>query len=335
MSALPGVPLLDTVAYIQAEARQLLARRQPFAPDPETIRERCAAFRETLAELIGPPPLQPAELDPQTVSCEELEEGVTVEKLYFASSAHWHVPALVVRPTEAGAPCPAVVVVHGWGQNRLSILPYRVALARAGYVTIQIDNPFAGEHQTRVANSDEYQYGSLPLATCVGWSMMGMGVWDIRRAADYLETRPDVDPQRIAVSGLCWGGMQTWVAAALDERFRVVIPVCGTSTYEALVLEYATYARHTCLGTYIPGILRHGDFQDIAACCAPRPVLVMSNVNDDWFPISGFTKLSDEMRLVYGALGVPDRFRAMLRDTVHDVTPEFAAAAIEWLTEHL
>jgi hypothetical protein len=115
----------------------------------------------------------------------------------------------------------------------------------------------------------------------------------------------------------------------------VIVPVCGTSTYEAQVLEYATYSRHTCLGAYVPGILRHGDYQDIAACCAPRPVLAMNNLNDDWFPISGFTKLTTELRGVYEALGVPERLRTMLRDTVHDVTPEFSAAAIAWFDEHL
>ncbi len=335
MDNLPGIPLLDTIAYLQAEARQLVAQRQPLPDDAEAVRERCVRFRDVLAQLLGPAPLQPAELDPQVVSCEELEDRIMVEKVYFTSSAGGRIPAMVVRPAEPEGRRPAVVVVHGWGQNRFSILPYRIVLARAGYVTMQIDNPFAGEHQTRAADANEYQYASLPLATCLGWSMMGMGVWDIRRAADYLQTRGDVDPDRIAVSGLCWGAMQTWVAAALDERFKVVIPVCGTSTYEALVLEYATYARHTCLGTYIPGILRHGDFQDIAACCAPRPVLVMNNVNDDWFPISGFTKLTAEMRAVYRAFGAPERFRAVLRDTVHDVTPEFAAQAIEWLGRYL
>jgi cephalosporin-C deacetylase-like acetyl esterase len=203
----PGVALLDTVAYIQAEARQLVARRQPLPADPEAIRRRNAAFRETLAELLGPPPLELAELQPEVVAREEPAEGVTVEKVYLASSAFWRVPALILRPTAPRGRRPAVVVVHGWGHTKLNMLPFRTALARAGYVSVTIDNPLAGEHQTRVEDTNEYQYASLPLATCIGWSPMGMGVWDLQRTVDYLQTRDDVDPERIGISGLCWGAM--------------------------------------------------------------------------------------------------------------------------------
>jgi dienelactone hydrolase len=335
MADAPGVPLLDTIAYIQAEARQLVARRKPFPPDADEITRRASAFREKLAELVGSPPLAQAELGPKVVACERLDEDLVIEKVYFASSVHWRVPAFVVRPAEQSGPLPGVVVVHGWGESKLNMLAYRKALARAGYVSIIVDNPMAGEHQTRILDANEYQFAAMPAALAVGWNMIGMGVHDIRRAADYLQTRDEVDADRLAISGLCWGAMQTWVAAALDERFRVVIPVCGTSTYEALLLEYTTYTRHTCMGVYIPGILRHGDWQDIAACCAPRPLLVMNNVNDNWFPVSGFGKVCDEMRTVYAALGAPGNFRALLRDTVHEVTPEFAEEAIGWLDEHL
>ncbi len=335
MADAPGVPLLDTIAHIQAEARQLIARREPFPADADEITRRTVAFRQTLGELLGPPPLAEADLDPDVVACERLDDDLTIEKIYFASSAHWRVPAFLVRPAEQSGPLPGVVVVHGWGESKLNMLAYRKSLARAGYVSIVVDNPMAGEHQTRIIDTNEYQFAAMPAALALGWNMMGMGVWDIRKAADYLQTREEVDPERLAVSGLCWGAMQTWVAGALDERFKAVIPVCGTSTYEALLLEYTTYTRHTCMGVYIPGIVRHGDFQDIAACCAPRAVLVMSNVNDNWFPVSGFGKVCAEMRTVYEALGVPDRFRAILRDTVHELTPEFAAEAIAWLKEHL
>jgi hypothetical protein len=290
MADAPGVPLLDTIAYIQAEARQLVARRKPFPPDADEITRRASAFREKLAELVGSPPLAQAELGPKVVACERLDEDLVIEKVYFASSVHWRVPAFVVRPAEQSGPLPGVVVVHGWGESKLNMLAYRKALARAGYVSIIVDNPMAGEHQTRILDANEYQFAAMPAALAVGWNMIGMGVHDIRR---------------------------------------------GTSTYEALLLEYTTYTRHTCMGVYIPGILRHGDWQDIAACCAPRPLLVMNNVNDNWFPVSGFGKVCDEMRTVYSALCAPDSFRALLRDTVHEVTPEFAEEAIGWLDEHL
>jgi dienelactone hydrolase len=59
---------------------------------------------------------------------------------------------------------------------------------------------------------------------------MGMTTWDNQRALDVLQRRSDVDPDRIGVVGLCWGGMQAWTLAALDDRVRAVCPVCSVST---------------------------------------------------------------------------------------------------------
>jgi len=335
MSDFPTAERLDTVAYLQREAKRLVARRTPLPDDLTHLAERVTGFRRAFAELLGPCAPEDVPLNPRTVACLEADEGIVVEKVYFDSAADWSCPALLYRPREDRGPAPAVVVVHGWGHTKLNMNPFKYALAQAGYIALIVDNPFAGEHQSRVRDGDEYQYGSMPLATCVGLTMMGLGVRDIRRAADYLQSREDVAQDRLGIAGLCWGGMQTWAAAALDERFRVIVPVCSTSTYEALLCDYASYARHTCLGTYPPGLLRHGDFQDIAACCAPRPVLVMNNINDDWFPIAGLHALATELRAVYAHLGAADRFEVHLQDTVHDITPDVTRRAIAWFDRYL
>ena len=335
MSDFPGVEGLDTVAYLQREAQRLLAQRTPLPDDLDHLTERVARFGAAFSELLGPCEPEDVPLNARVVATLELDEGIAVEKVYFDSAADWSCPALLYRPLKIAEPAPAVVVVHGWGHSKLNMNSFKIALAQAGYVAIIVDNPFAGEHQSRVSDANEYQYGSMPLATCLGMTMMGLGVRDVRRAADYLQSREDVATDRLGIAGLCWGGMQTWAAAAVDERFRVIVPVCSTTTYEALLCDYASYTRHTCLGTYPPGLLRHGDFQDIAACCAPRPVLVMNNISDDWFPISGLTKLAEELRAVYAHLGVPDRFEVHLQDTVHDITPDFTRRAIEWFDRHL
>jgi dienelactone hydrolase len=338
VSDLPGVPTLDTVAYIQCLARRLIVRRQPFPTDAALLRRRIDSFREVLRDLLGMAEGIDVPLNPRKVSECLVGGDVTVEKLYLDADEGWSVPALVYRPAseaDGRARLPAIVVVHGWGHTKMNMNPFKLALARAGYLVIIIDNPFAGEHQTRQTDENEYQLGSMPPALALGENMMGMGVRDIRKAADYLQSRGDVDPDRLAIAGLCWGGMQAWAAVAIDDRFKVVLPVCSTSTYEALLLDYATHTRHTCLGVYLFGILKHGDFQDIAACCAPRPVLILSNLNDTWFPISGFWKLVTEVKGVYETLGAPDRFRWCLEDTIHDITPEFTERSLAWLNEHL
>ena len=207
-------------------------------------------------------------------------------------------------------------------------------MAQAGYVVIATDGRSCGERKAGLS-SDEDQLNALPTALAVGKTYLGMAVWDHIRTIDYLETREDVDPKRIGVIGVCWGSMQAWIAAAVESRFRVAVPVCGTSTYEAIIGEYCSFSRHTALGTYLPHILLHGDFQDIGACIAPRPVLVLSNSNDAHFPVSGYKKVVAELEQVYATFGVANRFQHLLQSTSHDITPEFAQKAKEWFDKWL
>jgi hypothetical protein len=169
------------------------------------------------------------------------------------------------------------------------------------------------------------------VAGLFGLTFMGMCTWDNMRALDVLQARHDVIPDALGAIGLCWGGMQSWVLAALDERVKVVAPVCGVSTYAALLRDFVPWTHgHTCFGTYFWDWAEHGDMQDIIACIAPRPLLIQNNVNDTWFPVAGYDRVVREVGAVYQAMGVADHFRHQARLTDHDITAEFGESAIEW-----
>jgi len=46
-------------------------------------------------------------------------------------------------------------------------------------------------------------------------------VWDVMRLVDYLETRADVDTNRIGLTGISKGGIETCFTAAVDKRIAV------------------------------------------------------------------------------------------------------------------
>jgi hypothetical protein len=130
--------------------------------------------------------------------------------------------------------------------------------------------------------------------------------------------------------------MMTWLLAALDERVKAACPVCSVSTFEALVQEFIPWTGgHTCYGAYLWDWARYGDIQDILACIAPRPLLIQNNVNDAWFPISGYDRVVREVSQVYRTLGAPDEFAHEARITQHDITAEFGEQVIAWLDRHL
>jgi hypothetical protein len=60
-----------------------------------------------------------------------------------------------------------------------------------------------------------------------GRSLWGMIVRDDLMALDYLQSQPGVDPKRIGVTGISWGGYLTSIVSSLDHRFRFGTPVYG------------------------------------------------------------------------------------------------------------
>lgn len=322
---------------LQRRMADCLARRQPFPSDPEALRARQAWTREKLLECLGTRPEKVLPLEVEVEAILPLE-GTTVvqERIVYRTEEDVWVPAHIYRPAKPPqARLPGVLLIQGWDLDKHSMPQFKVRLAEAGYVVLFPDNRFSGERR-RQPNGMAEQANLLPVAGLFGLTFMGMNTWDNQRALDVLQARHEVQPDALGVVGLCWGGMQAWTLAALDERVKVCCPTCGVSTYEALVNEYIAWTGgHTCYGTYIWQWANYGDVQDIIACIAPRPLLIQNNVNDTWFPVEGLYKVVQEVGEVYRTLGAEENFAWAARVTEHDITPEFGARIIEWLDKHL
>ena len=100
-------------------------------------------------------------------------------------------------------------------------------------------------------------------------------------AIDYLCRRPDVDPERIGVTGISGGGATTFWIAAADERVKVAVPVSGMSDLESYVTNKVINGHCDCMflvNTY------HWEWTTIAALIAPRPLLFANCDNDPHLP---------------------------------------------------
>src|SRR5205823_10038664 len=107
-----------------------------------------------------------------------------------------------------------------------------------------------------------------------GYTLLGCQVYDNRRAVDYQLTRPEVDGDRLGITGASGGGNQTMYAGALDERFAAVVPVCSVGTYQA-------YLRAACcVCEVLPGALRFAEERDVLGLVAPRALLVINATRD-------------------------------------------------------
>ena len=116
----------------------------------------------------------------------------------------------------------------------------------------------------------------------LGETMVGWRVWDTLRAIDLLETRPEVDPKRVAMMGISGGGTVALYAAALDERVKAAVLSCSFCTFRDSIYSVAH-----CIDNYVPGILRDFEVADIAGLIAPRYLFAENGLDDDIFPVAG------------------------------------------------
>jgi dienelactone hydrolase len=268
-------------------------------------------------------------------------DGYTVERVYFESVPGFYVTGSLYRPLGRAGKLPAILSPHGhWDGGRFtdaglnavrreivqgaerfeeggrSVLQSRcVQLARMGCIVfhydmigyadsqqISYDLAHGFAKQRPEMNTVENWGLFSPQAEAHGQSVMGLQTWNSIRALDFLLDLPDVDPERIGVTGASGGGTQTFVLCALDPRPTLAFPAVMVST--------AMQGGCTCENA---SLLRVDTGNvEFAALFAPKPLGMTAA--DDWtheMPTKGFPELKKH----YTMLGAPGH--VMLKPLLH------------------
>ena len=211
------------------------------------------------------------------------------------------------------------------GARRCSISITESGWPRHGYVAFVLDTIEFGEvpgihHGTH--DLGMWYWHSL------GYTPAGPEVWNAIRALDYLETRPEVDAKRVAVTGISGGGAVTWFTAAADERFQVAASVCGTWTVGKHVALDAVQENCDC-------IYFHNPFQDdlptVGALIAPRPFKILSARRDGSFRRRVITRRTGSRERFYDMYGAADKLVEFDYEAPHQDILPFRKEADEWL----
>ena len=110
-----------------------------------------------------------------------------------------------------------------------------------------------------------------------GYTPAGVEAWNCMRALDYLETRPEVDGDKLGVTGRSGGGAYSWWIAAIDERIKGAVPVAGITDLQNHVVDGGVEGHCDCMfmvNTY------RWDYPQVAALVAPRPLLIANTDSD-------------------------------------------------------
>lgn len=111
--------------------------------------------------------------------------------------------------------------------------------------------------------------------------MAWKNILDMRRAVDYLASRPDVNADALGCYGHSMGSTHAWLVGPWEPRLRAIVGNCCMPSYAAIHDKQLLH----CFPNFIPGLHNFGDVPDIAARIAPRPLHLNLGENDRGSPI--------------------------------------------------
>jgi dienelactone hydrolase len=287
------------------------------AGDPSILGEWRARVGERLRALLGRlPDRVPLDLEIiESVKC----DGYHRHKVVFDTEETMSVPAYLLVPDGRRTAGPGILAIHGHGTGKAAVVgleptdapngDYAQQLACQGFVVLAPDLRCFGE---RADWNPPDHYGcdtNLVHALMDGWNPLTQNLWDLARALDVLETHDLVDPGRLGVVGLSYGGTLSLFLAAWDQRVAAAV----VSGYFSSWAESHKMPWNMCGSQILPAMLGQLEHVDLGALVAPRPLLIESGRQDDLFPASVAVAEVAKLRVVYNALGAPDDY------LVHDV----------------
>lgn len=245
-------------------------------------------------------------------------DGYIVENIAIESFPGFFITGNLYRPLNPApfTKSPAILSVHGHGNDPRfgeSMQKRSAAFARMGAVVFAYD---------MIGYGDSKQVDhKIPIALTIQ-------TYNSQRVIDYLISRPDVDPERIGVTGESGGGTQTILITAIDSRIKVSAPVVMVSAY--------FFGGCTCeSGMPIHKSENHQTNNvEIAALAAPRPLLLVSD-GGDWTkntPVIEFPYVQ-KVYANYGALSKAENVH--LPGERHDYGKNKRAAVYNFLGNYL
>ncbi len=293
-------------------------------PSREAWEAHKARLRRQILFAAGLEPMPPrTPLSPHIFGRLE-RDGYSIEKVYLETWPGFYLGGNLYRPLGKTGPFPAVAKPHGhWNYGRLEEQPlgssHRLSanFARQGYVVFSYD---------MVGYNDTIQTPHIfggPAEQLWNFSPLGLQLWNSIRVVDFLTSLPEVDKNRIAVTGASGGGTQTFLLAAVDDRIRVSAPVVMVSAI----------MQGGCPCENAPG-LRIGTFNvEFAAMMAPKPMILVASTQD--WTRNTLEEEHPAIRNIYALYGAEDKVEAVLIDAPHNYNRDSREAVYRFFGRHL
>ncbi len=241
------------------------------------------------------------------------EQNGKAREVYYTGEPFKGKPTRVfgyyAKPSSGDGPFPAVLLVHGGGGK--AFREWTEHWASRGYCALAMDLAGNGPNG-RLADGGPDQSDDVKFQNFTDKSVSDMwtfhAVAAVIRGNNLLRSFAEVDKDRIAVTGISWGGYLTCIVAGLDDRLKAAVPVYGCgflhensvwkeTQFNKMQEEQRTrWVEAFDPSKYLPGV----------KC----PILFLNGTNDFAYPLDSYKKcyelipgkktLSVQVRLPHG-----------------------------------
>ncbi len=325
---------VEQVRAVETLAEKRRAGLQSKADAEAYVKE----VRAKIQQCFGPWP-EKTPLNPRVTGTIE-RDAYTIEKVIFESRPNFPVTANLYLPKGRKSPSPGVVGVCGHsvnGKGEDAYQSFAQGLARMGYVCLIFDPIGQGERlqyvtedfkPLRGVGTSEHLYGGNQ-QFLVGEFFGAWRAWDGIRALDYLLTRPEVDKDRVGITGNSGGGTMTTWLCGVESRWTMGAPSCFVTTFRRNLENELPADTEQCP----PRVLALGlDHSDFIAAMAPKPVMLLGK-EKDFFDARGIEEAHERLKRLYRLLGADDKTGLFIGPTYHGYTQENREAMYRWFND--
>lgn len=297
-------------------------------------------FKKKFLKILGPLP----ERLPSKPFVEEKKQinGIIREKVWIQAEKGVFIPMFIHMP-EKNREGKAIVALHGHGNGKNDVAGiitdkkdseriknnnYGIMYAKKGYITITPDFRNFGERRETLPASKKDQCDiAFFRYVLYGGNSIKYQISDIHATIDYLLSRKEVNPDRIGVTGLSYGGRMSMYAALTDDRIKVCVSSGAMNLYRERLAKGSS-----CGNQFIPGLLTYGDTIELFSSIAPKPLMLQLGTNDNTSPELYAIEMNRQIKNNYKSAGVEHRYAVNVFNSGHKYVLE---PALEWFEKWL
>ena len=308
--------------------------------DKAGIEKRQEYIKECFVKAVGGLPEPSADLDAKITGTLRFD-GYRVEKIIYKSRENVYVTANMYIPDGLNGKTGAVLFVCGHHQQGKHVAEYQIVcqyFVRAGLIVFAQDPIGQGERfsymdengQPTMNCVEEHDYAGFQ-CSALGKGLARYFVHDSMRAIDYLVSRPEVDAEKIGITGNSGGGTQSSMMMLAERRLAAAAPATFIMNRKYYMKTGQAQDREQIWnGLTACGI----DHEDTILSMAPKPVLILG-VAHDFFPIESTEKTYRRCRRFWDIYGKSDCIERFYDDCDHHYTRKMAKISAAFFAKHL